>query len=98
MFRVVNAEALQKFIDANRSDRSAKAALQRWRTIVSSSDWRNFAELRRTFPHADKVGNAVVFDVGGNKYRVIAAVNFQRQFVYVKVVLAHADYDKDNWK
>lgn len=46
----------------------------------------------------NKVGGVVVFDVGGNKYRLIAYIRFERQIVYIKAVLTHRDYDKGAWK
>ena len=46
----------------------------------------------------DKVGELVVFDIGGNKYRLIAYIRFEKQIVYIKAVLTHRDYDKGAWK
>ena len=47
---------------------------------------------------AAKVGEFVVFDIGGNKYRLIAYIRFEKQIVYIKAVLTHRDYDKGAWK
>jgi mRNA interferase HigB len=44
------------------------------------------------------VGELTVFDIGGNKYRLIAYIRFERQIVYIKAVLSHSDYDKGTWK
>ena len=57
-----------------------------------------FAELRETFPSADMVDDLTIFNVGGNKYRLIAAIPFNRRRVYVRHVLTHADYDRGEWK
>jgi mRNA interferase HigB len=46
----------------------------------------------------DKVGELVVFNIGGNKYRLIAYIRFEKQIVYVKAVLTHRDYEKGAWK
>jgi len=54
--------------------------------------------LRHVFPPADQVGDLVVFNIGGNKYRLIASVHFNRQKVYVRRVLTHAEYDRGDWK
>jgi len=63
----------------------------------SSSVW-NFAELRELFPSADQVDNKTVFNIGGNKYRLIAAFHYNRGRVYIRAILTHRDYDKSNWK
>jgi mRNA interferase HigB len=54
--------------------------------------------VRRTFNSADFVGDLTVFDVGGNKYRVVGFVHYRRRIVYVKRVLTHKEYDKGAWK
>ena len=62
------------------------------------TDLESFAELRRTFPSADKVGGYVVFNIGGDKYRLVAAVYFNRGKVFIRHVLTHAEYDEGTWK
>jgi len=54
--------------------------------------------LRSAFPTADKVGDLIVFNIGGNKYRLIASVHFNRGKVYVRSVLTHQAYDREEWK
>ena len=56
------------------------------------------AELRKTFASADRVGDKVVFNIGGNKYRLIAAVHFSRGKLYIRDILTHAEYDQGGWK
>ena len=60
--------------------------------------YRNFAELKATFRGVDKVGERYVFNIGGNKYRVIAGIAFSVQMLWVKAVLTHAQYDEGDWK
>jgi mRNA interferase HigB len=54
--------------------------------------------VKQVFPHADLYGPFVIFDIGGNKYRLIAEVNYVRSKVFVRYVLTHADYDRGDWK
>lgn len=72
--------------------------LRRWYTIVRRTDFTSFNELRRTFPNADWVDGMIVFNIGGNKYRLIAAIHFNRGKIYVRQVLTHKDYDRGAWK
>jgi mRNA interferase HigB len=58
----------------------------------------NFAELKELFPSADQVANKTVFNIGGNKYRLIAALHYNRGRVYIRAILTHREYDKGNWK
>ena len=66
--------------------------------MIEANLFDNWAALKRVFNTADKVGDLVVFNIGGNKYRLVAYVQFERQIVYVKAVMTHAEYDKGDWK
>ena len=76
----------------------AEQPLQDWRRLIERGDYGSFAVLRATFASVDKVGDHYVFDIGGNKYRVIASVAFVVRTVWGKAVLTHAEYDKGKWK
>lgn len=73
-------------------------ALDLWYRLMKRGTYRTFAELKAVFGSVDKVGNVYVFDVGGNKLRVIAAIHFNRAKVFVRYVLTHAEYDSGEWK
>ena len=76
----------------------SKTGLIIWNKFVSCSQWQNFVELRKTFPSADQVGNFTVFNISGNKYRLIALVDYKYQKVFIRYILTHSEYDKGNWK
>lgn len=76
----------------------AEPPLQGWRRVMEKNRFINCAELKAAFNRVDKVGELVVFDIGGNKCRLIAYIRFEKQIVYVKAVLTHLDYDKGAWK
>ncbi|MGE4093428.1 MAG: type II toxin-antitoxin system HigB family toxin [Candidatus Binatia bacterium] len=65
---------------------------------MQTPNCHNFDELRATFPSADAVGDLIVFNVGGNKYRLIASIHFNRGKVYVRHILTHSAYDRGVWK
>ena len=79
-------------------DSQSQTALDEWYRRLKKINVASLAELRQTFPQADLVGKCTVFNVGGNKYRLITKIDFQRQTVYIKFVLTHAEYDKNKWK
>lgn len=74
------------------------APLDVWYRIVKNAEISNFSALRKTFPSADKVGNLTVFNIGGNKIRLIAAIHYNTQNLYIRHVLTHKQYDKEQWK
>ena len=77
---------------------TATSALAHWYRTLKQNDFDNFVELRRVLPHADQVGGLTVFNLGGNKARLIAAIHYNRRKVYIRAVLTHAEYDAGRWK
>ena len=75
----------------------ARSSLDSWYRLAKQNDWNTFAEIRRVFPTADQVGKYIVFNIGGNKYRLIAEINYQRLKLFVRYVLSHADYSRGTW-
>jgi mRNA interferase HigB len=70
------------------------SALDAWYRIAKASTFENFAQLKAAFPSVDKVGDQYVFDVGGNKLRIIAKVKFRQGKIFIRQVLTHAQYSK----
>ena len=73
-------------------------SLNAWYVLVKNNSFRSFSELRLLFPSADKVGNLTVFNIGGNKARLIAALHYNTNRIYIRAVLTHSEYDKGKWK
>ena len=76
----------------------SKNALARWFKIMTHTEFENFQALRTTFPSADKAGDLIIFNIGGNKYRLIASIHFNRSKVYIRNVLTHSEYTRGAWK
>ncbi|MEH2368349.1 type II toxin-antitoxin system HigB family toxin [Nostoc sp.] len=72
--------------------------LVQWYGLVKGNEFASFVELREMFPSADRVGKLTVFNIGGNKVRLIAAIHYNRQKVYIRAVLTHSEYDEGKWK
>ncbi len=77
---------------------NTSVVLDAWYRIIKRSEISNFSQLREVFPSVDKVDNLTVFNIGGNKIRLISAVHYNTQCVYVRHVLTHKEYDKEKWK
>jgi len=73
----------------------AEAPLRTWFVLASQATWTGPADIRRAFGSADFVGdNRVIFDIGGNKYRLVVHVSYRFQRVLIKFVGTHAEYDR----
>jgi mRNA interferase HigB len=82
---------------------AARTALKNWMEVVRAANWKNFADVRQTYRSADQAkvasGRAVViFDVAGNRFRLIAAIHYRTEIVFALRFLTHAEYSKDKWK
>ncbi len=69
-----------------------------WFRIAKRASWQNLAEVRKTFASADVVNRWTIFNIKGNRYRLIAEINYKFQRVYIRHVLTHAEYDREEWK
>ena len=91
--RVISNKALTDFA---RLHPAAATSLQAWRKVVETQKAPNFAALKALFNAVDKVGDYFVFDIGGNKVRLVAQIHFNRQVVYIRHVFTHPEYDRWN--
>ena len=69
--------------------------LHEWYRIVSEANWSNINDVKKTFNSADYVGDErFVFNIKGNRYRLIALIKFKKRTIYIKYIGTHAEYDK----
>ena len=92
---IITRKRLNDFID---SYPEIKTALQHWYRVMKSTNFSSFNELKILFPHADQVGKLTVFNIAGNKVRLIAAFHYNTHKVYIRQILTHGEYDKNKWK
>lgn len=77
----------------------AGASLTAWRQIAEKSQWNSLVDAKREWgPSTDYVNGLTVFNISGNKYRLIAFVDYQAQVVLIRAVLTHRQYDTGDWK
>lgn len=88
----------RRLLEFSATHHDASGPLQAWRKAMESTEFSSFAELRVVFGSVDKVGDLHVFNIAGNKYRLITYLRFDRQLCYIKQVLTHTEYDKGAWK
>ena len=76
----------------------AKSPLADWYRTTRKARWECFADVRSTYGTVDQVAKFTVFDIGGNKFRLIVVIHFDKKRVYVRHVLTHKQYDSGGWK
>jgi len=98
--RVISLKPLRAFWERHPD---AETPLRQWYRLATHATWQSLQQLRADLPHADGVENKrrqtlTVFNIAGNKYRLIARIRYDYQLINVRAVLTHAEYDKGKWK
>ncbi len=90
---ILGLAALEGFLKRNAA---AQAPMARWIALVESAAWQSIVDVRKTFPTADAIKgtNLTCFNIGGNSYRLLTVISYQRQQVTIRELLTHAEYDK----
>ena len=84
-------EAVSEYLDAAK-------IVKNFAKKVGLSSWQNLIEVQADYQSAEAVGNFTVFNIKGNRYRIILSIDYEAQIAYFKYFLTHAEYSKDDWK
>jgi mRNA interferase HigB len=81
----------------------ASNSLRDWRTKTRHASWKKPADVKHTLPSADQVTlpnglQVTVFDIGGNAFRLITVIHYNRGIIYIRKFMTHAEYSKGDWK
>ncbi len=81
----------------------ARPGLEHWYRVARQAAWTCLADVRSAFAHADQVTvrsgrSVVVFNIAGNRFRLVTAIHYNRQIAFVLMVMTHAEYSRNNWK
>jgi len=97
--RVISKTRLRRFWESSGYEDS-EGPLRAWHTHVSHRTvaWQSWSEVKTQYGSASLVGNCVVFNIGGNKYRLVTRILYPCQKVFILKVMTHAEYDEDSWK
>jgi mRNA interferase HigB len=90
--RVVALSRLREFWEAVHAD--AEGSLRAWYRTCERAEWSCFADVKHHFGSADIIGDKAVFNILGNRYRLVAAIDFVRKGVLVKWIGTHVEYDR----
>ena len=92
---VVSHKAIRAFCEKHRD---AVNPLDHWYRVAKWATWANFPEVKRTFNTADFIAPYVVFDIGGNKYRLVSEIHFKSRLLFIRAIMTHKEYMKGAWK
>ena len=93
---VVSKRGLSRLLKGKSLDVAEEAAS--WFKTAAAAHWGSIQDVRQSFPDADQVGEALVFDIRGNRYRLVATVYYPARTIYLKALLTHKEYDREEWK
>ena len=95
--RVISKRRVREFWQ---QEAAARSPLEGWYRVVNDKQltWRDFHDVKATYAGASLVGECVVFNIGGNKFRLITKINYLPHNVFIRSVLTHKEYDEGKWK
>lgn len=92
---IISKSALRKFWVIHPE---AGRSLKDWFRVVRKANWEKFSDVRKTYNSGDVYEDCVIFNIGGNKYRLVAKVRYKIGRIYVRNIMTHSEYDKEKWK
>jgi len=97
--RVISKARLRQFWQLP-GHQTAEGFLRAWYTHVNNKavSWHSWGDVKAGFATASIVGNCIVFNIGGNRFRLVTRVLYRSQKVFILRVMTHAEYDQDKWK
>ena len=98
--RIISKKRLRDFWEIHNI---SKPSLENWYKIAKNSEWRNLSDVKNTFSSVDlvttdKKKKVHIFNIGGNKYRLITDILYDKKIIYILYIMTHEEYDKENWK
>jgi mRNA interferase HigB len=95
---VISRRGLNAAAKKLKIDEGTAAELDLWFHAARRARWTRLSEVQVDFPAADQIGRVLVFNIRHNRYRLIARVTFPIQKLYVKALMTHKEYDREEWK
>jgi mRNA interferase HigB len=96
--RIISRKKFREFLQGHPEHRKAKAIFDEFYRTLLYARWQNFAAVRETYGDASLVGKFVVFNLGGNKFRVVIELNYNKHLFLIRYVMTHTEYDQGRWK
>jgi len=95
LMRILTKKRLREFWEMHSGP---EEPLRHWYQVAKGANWKNLAETRQDFPHADLVGVCTIFNIGGNNFRLITKISYRTKKVFVRFTFTHSEYNKGTYK
>ena len=95
---IIPWRAIREFLESHPEDPSALGSFSEWYDMVENSPFANFNEVKSVFPTASLVDDLIVFNIGGNKYRLTTWIIYKSRKIYIRRIMTHAEYNKGGWR
>jgi mRNA interferase HigB len=92
--RMVSRKQLREAVSVHAD---LESSFDTWYRVAKSADWKSIEDVRKTYPNADPVPPCTVFNIKGNRYRLIVKIEYRFGLAFIKDVLTRAEYDKGDW-
>ena len=100
--RIISRSTLKQYVQSrvgHKDHAAVRSAIDAWFAEVSKANWRNMADVKQLYATASVVtAERIVFNIKGNNYRLIVSIDYEKEIIYIKYILTHAEYDKEQWK
>ncbi|QSV55242.1 MAG: type II toxin-antitoxin system HigB family toxin [Dolichospermum sp. UKL201] len=93
--KVIGIESLTEF---SKIHPDSETSLNVWLQTAQKEEWKHIIDVREVYPHADFVQGYTVFNIGGNKFRLITKITYKVKTIKIEDVLTHSEYNEDKWK
>ena len=90
--------SFKRIRDFSSLHKDAASSLRAWYTVVKKANWQTLSEVKQVYSSADLVDRYTVFNIGGNKYRLVSRVVYRSQTVFIVAIMTHKEYDLGKWK
>ena len=92
--RIISKRTLKEFWQSDQKYLDSKGQLEAWQSEMQKADWNTPQDVKAQFGHASIVkGSRVVFNICGNKYRLVVKINYPHKVIYVRFIGTHRQYD-----
>src|SRR5204863_238138 len=95
---VVSKSGLLEMMEKAKVDHATAKELGGWYRIARRAQWHKFEDVRMAFPSTDQVGAILIFNIRHNRYRLIVRVQYEYLKLYIKALLTHKEYSREEWK
>ncbi len=92
---MISRKRLREFSGAHPD---SEKALDTWYRVAKGARWTKLLDVQKVYPAAEAAGRLTIFNIRGNRYRLITVTHYPSQTIFVRTALTHAEYDKDKWK